>query len=33
MVFWKGGIMFENYNAAAAAAAFDYCVDGLKNAG
>ena len=23
--------MFENYNAAAAAAAFDYCVDGLKN--
>ena len=32
MVFWKGSIMFENYNAAAAAAAFDYCIDGLKNA-
>ena len=32
MVFWKGSIMFDNYNAAAAAATFDYCVDGLKNA-
>lgn len=24
--------MFENYDAAAVAAAFDYCIDGLKNA-